>query len=182
MAVPTLDLIMLPTYSLTTIAVGDSSVYPTGWNASTPTIQITPPGYGVMTHAFVAGGVQVYNAITLGILMTDDITCQVGPLPDGIYTFKYSIAPALTYNVTKQFLRTDQLESDKDAAFLKLEMMECDGKLKRQNKLILDDIEFYISGAQAAANKCALKQSVELYNKARKLLNEFVNNTNCNCR
>ena len=178
---PILDLLLMDTYSPKTIAIGDSSVYPSGWNVSTPTIQITPPGYGTVTMPFVNGGIQVYNAFSLGLVINDAPECELGNLPDGVYTFKYSIAPAYTYNVTKQFLRTIQLQSDLDAAFLKLEMMECDGKLKRQKKMIIDDIEYYMAGAIACSNKCALKKATELYNKARKMLDNFIDNLDCNC-
>lgn len=180
MATPILDLILMDTHDLKTIAIGDASVY-NNFNISTPSIQITPPGYPTVTLTFVPLGIQIYNAFTLGLTLNDDVDCQLSPLPDGVYTFKYSIAPANVYNITKQFLRTAQIESDTDEAFLKLEMMECDGKLKREKKMIIDDIEFYTSGAIAAANECALKKATELYNKARKILDNFVNNLDCRC-
>lgn len=180
MATPILDLLMMDTYSLTTIAIGDSSVY-YSFNVSTPTIQITPPGYPTVTQTFVNGGIQIYNAFSLGLTLTDETSCNLSTLPDGVYTFKYSIAPANVYNITKQFLRTSQIESDLDEAFLKLEMMECDGKLKKQAKMTIEDIEFYLAGAIASANKCALKKATQLYNKARTILDNFVNNLECNC-
>lgn len=180
MATPILDLILMDTHDLKTIAIGDASVY-NNFNISTPSIQITPPGYGTVTLTFTPSGIQIYNAFTLGLILTDETNCTLPPLPDGVYSFIYSIAPAYVYNVTKQFLRTAQIESDLDEAFLKLEMMECDGKLKREKKMIIDDIEYYIAGAIAAANKCALKKATELYNKARKMLDNFVNNLDCKC-
>lgn len=177
---PVLDLITLDTHNLKNIAIGDSSVYPTNWNITQPSLQVTPPGYSSVTLSFEPRGVQVYNAYTLGMCLESN-ECDMSSLPDGIYTFKYTITPANTYNVTKQFFRTAELETTLDEAFLKLEIMECDGKVKKQKKMVIDDIEIYLSGAVASANQCALKQATTLYNKARTLLEDFIANLDCNC-
>ena len=174
----TLDLLMMDTHSLKLMAIGDASVY-TNFNPSTPTIQITPPGFFTKTMPFTPGGVDIYNAAALGIVPEGTEECSMPDLPDGIYTFKYSVAPVNVYNVTKNFFRTYKLEQLKNKAFLKIDMIGCDGQLKRQQKMDIDDIEFYISGAIAAANECALKRATEIYNKAYKIANNLIKNLDC---
>lgn len=175
-----LDLLMMDTHSLKTLAIGDASTYKTGMNIQQPSIQITVPGYSPLTMSFVAGGIQVYNSYSLNIC-SETLECNQPALPDGIYTFKYTITPANVYNVTKQFFRMEQIYSDLDYAFLKLEIMECDGRIKKQSKETINNIQYYLSGAAASANQCALKQATELYNKARNLLDKFIDNIDCNC-
>lgn len=177
---PALDLAMLPTYNVKLLAIADASYYPTGWNVSVPSISITPPGYVPTMMTFVAGGLQLYNANSLGLCTVSDV-CDMPPLPDGIYKVRYTITPANVYFIDKTFLRTDKIESDLDYAFLKLEMMECDGQLKRQKKETIDLIEFYIQGAIAAADQCALKMATDLLGKARRLLDSFVNSLDSPC-
>jgi len=57
--------------------------------------------------------------------------------------------------------------------------MQCDGVLKRQSEKTLDDVQFYINGAVAAANKCATKLAMELYNKADRILMDIISNNGC---
>ena len=63
---------------------------------------------------------------------------------------------------------------------MKLDMMECDKAIKTQSKVDLNTIYFFINGAIAAANNCALDTATKLYDQAQKMLNNFVKN-NCNC-
>jgi len=167
---PELNLTILPSYDTKTMLVGDISTYPTGWNIVSPTIEVLIPSYGTKTLPFTAKTVMVLNSIVLGI------DSSLSPLPDGLWKFKYSISPALTYNVEKTVLRVDRLYSKFDEAFLKLDMMECDLQLKREQFKYLYHIEFYIQGAIAAANKCADKLAIKLYNKAARMISQFVEN------
>lgn len=168
---PTLDITIMPSYSSSLLIVADISDYPTGFNISTPTIEITPPGFLMKSQAFQANGIQIYNAESLGIACDD---CHKFPLPDGIYTIKYSIVPAYLYFVEKTFLRADRLIEELDAAYLKLDIMQCDGTFKRQQKLELEHIEAYINGAIASANQCANKQAMDLYRRAKRELDRFL--------
>lgn len=176
MATPTLDILIFDTHSPTTLAIGDASTYPTGFNVSTPTIEITVPSYPVISIAFAASSVQVYNSTSLGITSEG---CDNTSLPDGLYKIKYSIYPAYLYFTEKTFLRTDRLWAKFDEVYLKLDIFQCDDAIKYQEKQQLDVIEDYINGAIAAANKCANKLAVELYTKANSLIDKFINNTCC---
>lgn len=173
---PTLDIIVMPTYSPYTLAVGDYSIYPSGYTPSSPTLEISAAGFPTKSVSFVPNNLNIYNSSNLGI------TCEDAPsslLPDGIYSIKYSIAPAYLYFVTKTILRVDNIMEKFDTAFMKLDMMECDLALKRQQKIELDSINYFIQCAIAAANKCANKTAIDLYNQANKMLNKFGNCKNC---
>ena len=172
---PDLNLTILPSYDAKQMLVGDISEYPSNWNIVSPTIEVTIPAFGIKTMPFTARSVMVLNAPVLGL------DTNLSPLPDGLWTIKYSISPALTYNVTKTFLRVDRLYASFDEAFLKLDMMECDLQLKREQFKYLYHIEFYIQGAIAAGNKCANKLAIKLYNKAARMISNFVNNQCLDC-
>jgi hypothetical protein len=93
---------------------------------------------------------------------------------------KYTVAPAFTYFVEKSIMRVDQLQEKFDSAFMRLDMMECDMAIKTQAKVTLNSIYFFIQGAVAAANNCAVIEANKLYNQADKMLNNFIRN-GCNC-
>lgn len=174
---PVLDLIFLDTHSSLYLAIGDVSTYPTGFNPSTPTIEITPPSFPTKSLAFVVGSVQVYNSNTLGLTTGDN--CANIALPDGLYTVKYSVYPAYLYYVTKTFMRVDNLQARWDDAWLKLDLFKCDEAIKYEQNQQLSLIEDYMNGAISAANKCANKLAMELYTKASKLMDKFQNNACC---
>ena len=77
-------------------------------------------------------------------------------------------------------MRVDKLQQRFDEAFMKLDMMECDRAIKTQSKVELNSIYFFIQGAIAAANNCAIVEANKLYNQADKQLNTFMRN-NCGC-
>ena len=102
------------------------------------------------------------------------------PLPDGLYTMTYSVTPAYTNFVTKNFMRVEQLQEQFDAAFMSLDMMECDRAIKQQAKVELNTIYFFIQGSIAAANNCAVDTANKLYIQASRQLANFRKN-NCGC-
>lgn len=176
---PTLKLsfVLLPTNDIETIAIQDNSVYPTDPPVvSAPTIEITPPSFDTVSLPFVVEGYNAFNSYTLGITAVD----VYEPLPDGIYHFKYSVAPAYENYVEKSFLRTDALQMKFDEAFMTLDMMECDQAIKKQSFVDLMSIYFFIQGAIAAANNCAEIEAIKLYNQANRMLTTFIKH-DCGC-
>lgn len=170
-----LDILVLPTYNKMLLGVADASTYVTP--PVNPTIEITVPSFGTVVLPFTENDYNLFNSESLGITASGaDLT----PLPDGIYTLKYSITPAITNYVEKTILRVDQLQERFDEAFMKLDMMECDKAIKTQAKVDLNTIYFFIQGAIAAANNCAIDTANKLYAQASMMLNNFVKN-NCNC-
>lgn len=172
-----LDFLVVPTYNTLTMGIIDASTYPDNPPVVTsPTLEITPPGFDVAVIPFEVDDYNVITSSNLGIT-------SVGvnqPLPDGVYHIKYSIAPANVNFVEKSIMRVDKLQEKFDEAFMKLDMMECDGPIKKQAKETLISIYFFIQGAIAAANNCALVEAEKLYIKADRMLTNFMNN-NCGC-
>lgn len=173
-----LNIVVVPTYNTKTLGIADASVYPTTPpNVTGATIEITPPGFDKVMLPFSVDDFTVYTSSTLGI--TASGTPYV-PLPDGVYFLKYSVAPALTNYVEKSIMRVDQLQEKFDEAFMTLDMMECDKAIKTQAKVDLNSIWFFIQGAIAAANNCAVEEANKLYNQANKMLDRFING-DCGC-
>jgi hypothetical protein len=171
----TLDIYVLQTYDVKTLAVLDNSVYaPPIVN---PTIEITPPAFNSIAIPFIPDTYNIFNSEMLGI---SPVGSPVQPLPDGVYQLRYSIAPTLTSYVSKSFMRTDAIQEKFDTAFMTSELMECDNKLKEQAKLQLDTIYFLIQGSIAAANNCAITESEQLYSKASAMLDRFISK-GCRC-
>lgn len=177
MSTPNLDLFFLDSHSTELLTIADVSQYPTGFNISSPTIEITPPGYDMISIPFVAQSLQVYNSTTLGITEED---CDNIALPDGIYRIKYTIYPAYRYYVNKTFIRVDKLLEKFDRVYVQLDINQCDLATKKVEKRQIDLIWEYINGAIASANQCAEKQAMELYNRAYDALDKLAKSCNCN--
>ena len=172
-----LDILVIPTYNLETLGIADNSTYPVSPAVQSPTIEIDVPGFGLVSLPFNPNDFNVYNSTSLGLTPVGD---PLLPLPDGVYYIKYSVVPAYQNFVQKTIIRVDQLQEKFDSAFMKLDMMECDLAIKKQQKVDLNSIYYFIQGAIAAANNCAVDTSNKLYAQANRMLNNFINN-NCNC-
>ena len=174
-----LDILVVPTYNTKTLGVLDISTYTTDPpSVSAPSLDVTFPGFGKVSGIpFIPLDTNILNSIILGLSKSGD---PILPLPDGVYTLIYSIAPAYENYVEKSIMRVDQIQEKFDNAFMKLEMMECDMAIKPQSKLDLTSIYFFIQGSVAAANSCAVIESQKLYSQANKMLDHFTN-TNCGC-
>ena len=173
-----LDILVIPTYNTLTLGVADASTYDTDPPVVTsPTIEITMPGFAPVSLPFNVNDFNIFNSTSLGLTSVGD---PLIPLPDGIYTLTYSVAPAYQNFVTKTIIRVEQLQEKFDNAFMKLDMMECDLAIKTQAKVDLNSIYYMIQGSIAAANNCAVDTSNKLYIQANKMLNNFIK-TNCGC-
>lgn len=173
-----LDILVVPTYNTLTIGVVDASTYPTDPPVVTsPTIEINVPSFGEVILPFVVNDFNVFTSASLGLTLLGE---PLLPIPDGVYTFRYSVAPAFTNFVEKTIMRIDKIQEKFDEAFMKLDMMECDRAIKTQQKVDLTSIYFFIQGSLAAANNCAIDESNKLYAQADKMLNNFIKN-NCYC-
>ena len=178
MATLKLDIVVIPTYSTLTLGIADASIYPTDPpNVSSATIAITIPGFAIKSLDFTPNSFTVYTSSTLGLTQvgTPDL-----PLPDGVYFLRYSVAPAYENFVDKSIIRVERLQEKFDEAFMKLDMMECDRAIKTQAKVDLNTIYFFIQGAIAAANNCAIDEANKLYTQANRMLDNFIR-TNCGC-
>jgi hypothetical protein len=173
-----LDILVVPTYNTLTLGVADASIYPTNPPVvSSPTIEITVPGFDVVSLPFNVNDFNIFNSLSLGLTTFGQ---PLLPLPDGVYKLKYTVAPAYENFVEKTIIRVEVLQEKFDEAFMKLDMMECDRAIKTQQKVNLNTIYFFIQGAIAAANNCAVAEANKLYNQANMMLNNFIKN-NCGC-
>lgn len=172
-----LDILVIPTYSSKTLGIADISTYPDSPPVQSPTIEITIPGFDLVSLPFVKNDFNVFNSTILGITEVDD---DLTAIPDGVYTLKYSVAPAYENYVIKTIIRVEQLQEKFDKAFMTLDMMECDGAIKKQSKMELNSIYFLIQGSIAAANNCNIEVSNQLYTQANKQLDYFIRR-NCGC-
>lgn len=169
-----LDILVVPTYNTLTLGIADASTYDSV--PSSPSIEITVPGFGVVVLPFTPNDFNIFNSASLGI---SDVGTNL-PLPDGVYYLKYTIAPAFNNYVERSIIRVEQLQEKFDKAFMKLDMMECDRAIKTQAKVDLSSIYFEIQGAVAAANNCAVDTANKLYAQANKMLDNFMKD-GCGC-
>lgn len=170
-----LDIILIDTFNPFNIAVGDMTVYPSGYNVIGPSIQITPPNFNSVVLDFTPRSVNLYDSFALGI------TCEGQDkvkLPDGLYTFKYTFTPAYTYFVEKTFMKVDGILEMLDSLFISLDISQCDKLISDSDSRKLSDINMYIQFAIAAANKCSNKSAVQSYQKAVHLVNQY-NKSHC---
>ena len=173
-----LDILVIPTYNVKSLGIADASIYPTDPAVVvSPTIEITPPGFNMISLPFVPEDFNIFTSSTLGITYPLD---ELLPLPDGVYFLKYSVFPAHIDFVERSIMRVDQIQEKFDNVFMRLDMMECDRAIKTQAKVDLNTVYFFISGAIAAANNCAIVEANKLYIQANKMLNQLVNK-NCGC-
>jgi hypothetical protein len=173
-----LDILVINTYNTFTLGIADISTYPTEPPVVTsPTIEITMPGFDPVAIPFTVQDFNVFNSATLGLSEVGD---PYLPLPDGVYYLRYSVAPAYENYVEKTIMRIEQIQEKFDNAFMKLDMMECDMAIKTQAKVDLNSIWYMIQGSIAAANNCAVDTANKLYVQANNMLNNFISN-NCGC-
>jgi len=177
MADLSLDILVVPTYNSKTLGIADASTYPDPNTTTSPTIELTIPGFGIATIPFVQNDFNIFNSTIVGLTEVSDTLL---PLPDGLYTMTYSVTPAYTNYVTKTFMRVEQLQEQFDKVFMSLDMMECDRAIKQQAKVDLNTVYFFIQGSIAAANNCAVDVANKLYIQASKQLANMKKN-NCGC-
>lgn len=168
-----IDLLIIPTCDLTTLAVMDNSTY----DGAPPivTLDIEPPGFDIAVGLpFTVNALNIYDSVDLGI------STAVENLPDGNYCISYMIDGETEASITKRMLREDSLQQIFDEAFMKLDMMECDRAIKKQSKVDLMSIYFFMQAAMAAANNCAVVEATRLYTQAETMLTSFISK-NCGC-
>lgn len=165
-----LDIQLIETYSLNTLALADISDYD-NLVIKNPTLELSVPGFNKQVIFFTPKQINVYTAADLQI----DCDKEAG-LPDGIYTIKYSIFPNTTNYVEKYFFRTNLIEDRYQQTVLSLLQGKCSCK-SDYNKEVLS-IRLLIEGALAASNKNQVELAYQHYNKAATKIDRL---KNCNC-
>lgn len=166
MANTKLDLQLVETYKLGTIAFADISRYIP--NANNPSFEITVPGYSKINVPFTPSIVNIYNAVNLEISNDSDENTY---LPDGIYNIKYSVAPNNVYFIERSFMRTSYIDSLYKRTFLQIDNgCDCNPSIKKELKEELRDIKLLIDGSVAAADNCDISMANRLYRKAFEMI------------
>lgn len=174
MADPILSIFPVETFDINLLAIKDISSYPQNYNIISPFLQVEVPSFGSVNVNFTPNEINVLNSSILGITKPNT---PLTSLPDGVYTFKYSINPAYKFNVSKTLLRVDRLYKKFDETFLAIQSSVCDVQMARIQRMQLNEIEWYIQGAISSANRCATGQAMELYRKASSLIDKL--NSKC---
>ena len=169
----TVRLTPTPTYDKLTLGLTDTSSYD-AVPASASAV-ITPPGYDEVTLAITPEALNIFESSDLEIVSVGETEVN---LPDGVYSVVFT--PLGITPITIYFMRIEQLQERFDAAFMKIDIMECDKALKKQAKVDLMTIYFFMQGAVSAANNCAIIESNTLYATASRLLTSLIRN-NCGC-
>lgn len=169
----TIRLTPTPTYDKMTLGLTDTSSYDAV--PASATVEITPPGFDAVTLSLTPEGLGVFQSSDLGIITLGETEVA---LPDGVYIVTFT--PLGEDPIIIYFMRIEYLQEKFDAAFMKLDIMECDRALKKQAKVDLNTIYFFMQGAISSANNCAITESNTLYATASRLLTSFIKN-NCGC-
>jgi len=169
----TIRLTVTPTYDKMTLGLTDTSSYDV--SPASATVDITPPGFDTVTLDFTPEMLNVFQSSDLGLVAVGETEVS---LPDGVYTVVFT--PLGETPITIYFMRIEYLQERFDAAFMKLDITECDKSLRKQAKVDLSTIYFFMQGSISAANNCAITESNTLYATASRLLTSFIKN-NCGC-
>lgn len=175
-----LDLNIIETHNSKTIGIADSSTYDPNIIIANPTMEITPPGgYNRVSLPFQPKSINTYNSNLVGITNACDQD-QLVNMPDGLYILRYSINPNLTTYVIKTFMRTTMIECRLQQSLLSAltdEKLTYTQKDNLRKKIL--DIQILIEGSISAANQLDTTTSVDLYNRADKLIANL-NKQRCN--
>lgn len=166
------------THDPKTLGIVDTSWYNPDIIVESPMIEILPPGFVTAASPFfMPRALNVYNSNGVGLTRA---SCEgeLIDLPDGLWKVRYSICPNDKLYVEKFFLKTDKIVCRYTQAFLSLDLRN--DNYSKHKRDALDEIEFYIQGAIAAANNQDAKLASDLYKKADRLL-EVYGQSECLC-
>ena len=76
-----LEILVVPTYNTLTLGIADASTYPVSPAVTSPTIEITVPGFGMVSLPFNINDFNIFNSASLGLTAVGD---SLLPLPDGV--------------------------------------------------------------------------------------------------
>lgn len=138
------------------IVVEDISVYDDILPVMCPTLQVTPPGgNSVIFDTSGTGWHTVLNACSIGLLPSTGCSESCPCLPDGIYNFRYSVAPNDQVFVEYNVMRTVQAMNRYFHLLCGLNIQCCIPDKELQYQLSqLDIIRNYILAAKLAVEEC----------------------------
>lgn len=178
MALPTAPILSfteLDTHNPYTIGIMDTSFYPDGFQIVNPTLEISPPSFLAATSPYSPGNLNIFNSNNLNLSCAVD-ACGLGPLPDGVWSITQTINSPTQYSFTGTFIRTANIQRKFGQAVMKTDIVQCTRDIKKQAQIYLDEVWYYIQCAIGAANECNNFLAMDLYQKANRLLCDFIDN------
>lgn len=177
----------------------DTSLYGTGLPISCPTLAITVPGtsgpvyfsqgtlpnpaanpnddyYILPTYNYPPtpySGTPKFNLSIDNVFLNVQTSGEtLSPLPDGLYTISYCVAPCDKLQVEYYYLRTTVAMNQYASLLCKLRLSDCLPSQETQNMIDeLHTIKMYLDAAKARAEVChAPNEGVALYEYALKLM------------
>jgi hypothetical protein len=141
-----------------------------------PTLQISVPGFNdcVTLSELPKDFILNLTACDLG-LQKEDCGTESQPIPDGVYTVKYSQSPNEKVYVEYDHLRVSMLKQKLKREWYNLTLGACEPSVevgKKMQQLTL--IDNYVEAAKAKVEYCSdVDAGMALYNYANKLLSEY---------
>jgi hypothetical protein len=163
--------------------VEDRSDYD-GKTVLNPVLEIKAPGGNcfIPFYPLVGWCSKIINCSSLKICCVN-CPVQFSDLPDGIYEMKYSIDPNVYTIVEFSHFRTSSLHKQLTETMCSFFSKKCD-YVRSEYKMLLDklmEIKFTLDASKWKVEECLENQEgLDLYEKAKTLLNEFTT-TGCNC-
>lgn len=163
------------------IKVSDISIYAEGVDILCPELVVLQPGFEVakvITKTLTPGFNLVLTACDLGIQKK---YCESvhEEIPDGIYSFRYAVAPQDIVKVEYNYLRTTSLCKRIKCLLEDLYIANCNPT--KENEEIfskLERVQLLIEAAKVAAEVCNYDKSMEIYEDAKRKLS-FIECKNC---
>jgi len=173
-----LSLELPDTNNIKVIRIFDTSIYAEGLGKDCGILSITSPGYNLPVNIEMLPGFNAtLTACTLGIQKTG-CSEAVQPLPDGIYTIRYSVSPNSAVYVEYLHLRVTQTNNRYHNLLCELEMAACEPDADVKEQLAeLRLIKSFIDAAKAKVEYCHDGDAgMELLLYAKKRLDKITNN------
>lgn len=165
------------------LRVVDVSTYAAGLSVDCGRFDITMPGFAapVFIENVEPGSSKNLSAEDLGLVQLGD-TSPVA-LQDGVYTIKYSVSPNDLAYVEYYHLRNTNQVNQYLSILCKLRLEPCEPSAELEANLHkLRLIKLYIDAAKAQVESChAIKQGMEMYEYASKLLTKFYDTCCSHC-
>lgn len=175
MAKPQIDFQILDTYDPRVLLVADSSDW--AFIESKPSIiEIIIPGRKapVVTY-FDKKTVNIFNSLTLAVNCISGCSpLEFVDLPDGIYNIKLKGSPSTLYCKERYYLRDINLRLRADVLYLDLDIYGNDNVIKS-----LQNVELFLKAANAQARYNNPNQAIALYDKAKEIVEDLENCSDC---
>lgn len=162
------------TRNVKTLRVTDASFYNPKVPVECALLSVTPPGYLTAIDFNVKEGFSiVLNSSNLKIAKVK-VYKELTALPDGIYTFRYSINPNEKIWVEYDYLRIDKLMKDYYSVLCAAKLQPYPhSKEARQKLRELRELRTYMDAAKGEVEECGNRtRGMELYKYAQQLISE----------